>query len=169
MKIIVIGHKQHGKGTFAKIATEMFGIPSMGTSQFNANLLFEIMHEEFGYSNADECYNDRGNHRETWFKEIYNHCKSNPAQVIEDIFIAHDICEGPRNRIEFDCAKERGAFDLVVWVDSSKRKAVECKSSMELSQDDADIIITNNGAEIEFINKVINLLKALFPNKAKQV
>ena len=36
MKIVIIGHKNHGKGTFANILRE-FGLTCMGTSQFEFN------------------------------------------------------------------------------------------------------------------------------------
>jgi len=51
--------------------------------------------------------------------KINNYCKVNYARVIEEILVNHDICEG---------------------VDASERMPLENPESMELSEDDADLI-----------------------------
>lgn len=164
MKILVIGHKQHGKGTFCDIATKNFSIRSMGTSRFKAERIFELMKDEYGYSSVEECYADRINHREFWFNNINDFCKDNYALVIEEILMKHDICEGVRNRVEFECAKTKRRFDLVIWIDASNRLPLESSSSMELTEDDADLIIKNNGTQEEFHKRCVNTLKLI--NKA---
>jgi len=72
--------------------------------------------------------------------KINNYCKVNYARVIEEILVNHDICEGVRSRIEFNCAKKKQVFNFVIWVDASERMPLENPESMELSEDDADLI-----------------------------
>ena len=161
MKILVIGHKQHGKGTFAKIASETFNIPSMGTSRFGTEHMFNLLKDEYGYLTPEECYNDRGSYRKLWFDELERYNALNPSQLIEDIYLKHALAEGLRNRYEYNGIKDKKLADLIIWVDASKRLPLEDKSSMELNENDAHITITNNDSENEFIEKVKSLLLAI--------
>jgi hypothetical protein len=53
-------------------------------------------------------------------------------------------------------------FDLIIWVDASKRLPLESKESFNIDINDADIIIDNNGSFKDFEKKVIRLGKILF-------
>lgn len=64
--------------------------------------------------------------------------------LAEKILEANDIYTGMRSRAEFE--KSRHVFDLVVWVDASRRLPPEPGGSMELSAVDAGWVIDNNGA-----------------------
>ncbi len=161
LKVLVIGHKQHGKGTFAKIATERFGIPSMGTSRFATLHMFNLMKDEHGYLTPEACYEDRGNHREFWFTELRRYNDINLSQLIEDIYLKHPIAEGLRNREEFEEVKRKKIVDLIVWIDAAERKPLEDAQSMELTRDDAHVIIDNNTTEAEFIERVVAFLTVL--------
>lgn len=161
MNILIIGHEQHGKGTLSKYAKEKFGLDCMGTSQYNAERIFNLMKDTHDYKDVEECYLNRDENRKFWFDEINNYCKVNYARVIEEILVNHDICEGVRNRIEFDCAKKKQVFDFVIWVDASERMPLENPESMELSEDDADLILRNNTTEADFEVRCISVLKML--------
>lgn len=160
--LLIIGHKQHGKGTLAKLLKKHFDFSIKGTSIHNAEMMFSLMKDSHGYSTVDECYQDRGNHREYWFKKINDYCKDNLSRVIEEIFADNDGCEGIRNREEFECAKEKNLFDLIIWVDASKRKPLEPSTSMQLTADDAHLILDNNSTEEAFEEKALALFSFLF-------
>jgi hypothetical protein len=164
-RLVVIGHKEHGKGTFAALAREEFGLTVQGTSTHMSLLMFELMRETHGYATPEACYLDRNNHRELWFDEIRRYCGNNPARVIETILTDHLICEGPRHRVEFEAAKQKtGLWDLVIFIDASKRLPLEPASSMQLTRDDADIILENNEDTWAFKQRCRALLRLLFPN-----
>lgn len=163
MKLFVIGHKEHGKGHFCQIAQRIFGLSAMGTSVFNAQMMFNLMRDTHGYATIEECHADRKNHRKFWFDKIREFCGDTPHRVYQNIFADHDICEGARNRQEFNSGLKHGAVgDLIIWVDASERKPIEADDSMELTKEDAHIIITNNGTIEEFEAKVIRLLLSLY-------
>jgi hypothetical protein len=164
-RLVVIGHKSHGKGTFAAIAREEFGLTVQGTSLHTSLLMFNIMRDTHGYATVDECYQDRDNHRELWFDEIRRYCGNNPARVIETILSDNLICEGPRHRVEFEAAKQKhGLWDLVIFIDASKRLPLEPSSSMQLTREDADIVIENNEDTWAFQQRCRALLRLLYPN-----
>jgi hypothetical protein len=163
-KILVIGHKQHGKGTFAALATAEFNLKAMGTSRFGTLHMFSLMKDTHGYATPEACYNDRGNHREYWFTELERYNKNNPSQLIEDIYANHSLAEGLRNRYEFNGVKKNVKPDLIIWIDASKRMPMESTKSMELTQDDAHISIDNNTTEADFLIRSRALLKSITRN-----
>ncbi len=95
------------------------------------------------YPDWRACFEDRANHRDLWFHAIAAHNLRPGPMIAEKILEEHDIYTGMRNRAEFE--RSRGVFDLVVWVDASKRLPPEPGGSMQLTADDADWIIDNNG------------------------
>lgn len=64
--------------------------------------------------------------------------------LAEQILVDHGIYVGMRSRAEFD--KTKGLFDSVIWVDRSEHVKKEPSSSMELTKEDADFVIDNNGS-----------------------
>lgn len=167
MKLFVIGHKEHGKGQFCEIAQRIFGLTHMGTSAFNAQMMFNLMRDTHGYTTVEECHADRKNHRELWFTEIRNFCGEVPHRVYSNILAEHNICEGARNRQEFESGRLHNATgDLIIWIDASERMPLESSDSMELTKDDADIIIPNNGSKEAFEASVVRLLLALYRGTA---
>lgn len=161
MNIVVIGHKQHGKGTFAQIAQDKFGLSQNGTSKFAATFMFERMKDEFGYTTPQACHADRGNHRALWYQGLFEYNTPNPCQLIEDILAEHDIAEGLRHKDEYLPLRASGKVDLFIWIDASERKPLESSASMTLTKEDADIIIDNNGSEADFEKKVRALFSLL--------
>jgi len=59
-----------------------------------------------------------------------------------------------------ECLKQ-GLFDLVIWVDASKRLPREDTSSFNITEADADIIIENNDSFEVFKEKALRLGKLL--------
>jgi hypothetical protein len=161
MNIVVIGHKQHGKGTFADIAQARFGLTQNGTSRFAADFMFERMKKTYPYRTVEECHGDRDNHRPTWYQGLADYNTPNPYQLIQDILSTHDIAEGLRHRDEYTPLRASGLVDVFIWIDASERKPLESKDSMTLTRQDADIIIDNNGTEAEFEARVVAFLSML--------
>ncbi len=57
---------------------------------------------------------------------------------------------------------DQGLFDLIIWVDASKRLALESSESFNIDISIADVIIENNGTFEEFKEKVNRLGKILY-------
>jgi len=66
-----------------------------------------------------------------------------------------------RNIDEFHVAKAAGLFDLIIYIDASERLPKEDESSMSIPLEVADIVITNNSTEAEFLVKIDRLFKAI--------
>ena len=66
------------------------------------------------------------------------------------------------DREEIDECIKQGLFDLIIWVDASERLPEEDKSSFNIDNSCADIIIDNNGDLESFKKRAIRLGNVLF-------
>ena len=153
LKLLVIGHGRHGKDTVCEILRDKYGYSFESSSQFCSKLfIFDQLKDKYGYSNEEQCYADRHNHRAEWYDAICNYNVPDAARLGREIFKAHDIYCGLRNKREFFAMKNTGVFDKAIWVDRSDHLPPESKNSMSLEQWMADYTIDNNGSleELEF-------------------
>ena len=163
MKILVLGDGEHGKGTFCKLLKEAYNLTSMSSSMFAAErFLFEKLRLKYGYESFDECYDDRRNKRSEWFEEIKNYNGFNLARLATELTSQYDIYDGMRNIEEFDACQIRcePIFDLVIYIDASKRLPAEI-GSMTIPRERADIVIENNGSINEFKLKILRVMSLI--------
>lgn len=145
-KLLVIGHGRHGKDTVCEILRDRYDYSFESSSRFCSKLfIFNDLKDKYGYSNEEECYEDRHNHRAEWYNAICDYNVPDPARLGREIFQAHDIYCGLRNKKEFHAMKNTGVFDYAIWVDRSDFLPPESKDSMSLEQWMADFTIDNNG------------------------
>ncbi len=157
-KILIIGHARHGKDTLAEIWRDMFNVKFESSSQAaNRLFIYNKLKVDKGYKDQQECFEDRVNNRETWFRLIEEFNKSNPSRLASEILKSNDLYVGLRSKKEFNACKRAGLFDLVVWVCASKRLEKESKKSFNISKKHADIVVYNNGTLPEFKKKVLRL------------
>lgn len=104
-----------------------------------------MLREKYGYSSEEECYGDRHNHRAEWYNAICDYNVPDAARLGREIFKAHDVYCGLRNKREFHAMKNTKVFDYAIWVDRSDHLPLEDPSSMSLEQWMADFTIDNNG------------------------
>lgn len=157
MKLLVIGHAQHGKDSVCEILKERYGFKFTSSSVFcNAEIVFPALQPKYNYTSLHHCYIDRVNHRKEWFDLIHDYNKD--GRLAREILDKYDIYCGLRNRQEFQESVDM--FDFVIWVDASQRLPYEGES-MQLNQTDADIIIDNNGDKASLIQKIDNVVKTL--------
>ena len=161
-KLLVIGHGRHGKDTVCEILKTKYGFSFESSSQFCSKLfIYDQLKNKYNYLSEEECYSDRHNHRAEWYNAICNYNIPDAARLGREIFKAHDIYCGLRNKREFFAMKNTGVFDYAIWVDRSNHLPLESKDSMSLEQWMADYTIDNNGTvdELEFNTcKLINFL-----------
>ena len=105
-----------------------------------------MLKDKYGYANEEECYADRHNHRAEWYNAICDYNVPDAARLGREIFKAHDIYCGLRNKREFFAMQNTGVFDYAIWVDRSDHLPPESKDSMSLEQWMADFTIDNNGS-----------------------
>ena len=159
---MLIGYGRSGKGTFCKVARNKFDLKAKSSSRMACEMsLYEKFKPIYGYSDIEECYSDRHNKRDIWYQEICKICTPDKTVLGRAIFEDHHIYDGCRDRDELNAMKEAGIVDVTIWVDAGNRIAPESKSSMNITIDDADIVITNMSSESNYVEKVTRLLNAM--------
>jgi hypothetical protein len=152
-KLLVIGHGRHGKDTVCEILRDKYGYSFESSSRFCSKLfIYDQLKDKYGYNDEEQCYADRHNHRAEWYDAICAYNVPDAARLGREIFKAHDIYCGLRNKREFFAMKNTGVFDTAIWVDRSDHLPPESKNSMSLEQWMADYTIDNNGTleDLEF-------------------
>lgn len=158
--ILIIGHARHGKDTVAELFAK-HGYSHMSSSEYaGRKYVYDAIKDIYGYQTFEECYNDRVNHRDEWFNLISDFAGESGDKVSSGILSVADIYVGMRSRREFEASKNM--FDHVIWVDRSRILPSEKIGSNELTIDDSDIVIDNNGDMIklkENVNYAVELIE----------
>jgi hypothetical protein len=161
--ICIVGHCRHGKDSMAEILRDKFDIKFKSSSIAASEIfLYEKLKNKYGYTTPQECFDDRVNHRAEWHDLICEYNKDNKARLAKKIMEQADCYVGMRSRDEIKECLKQNIFDLVIWVDGSKRLPLESEDSFNIDIDCADIIIDNNGSYNDFKERVIRLGKILF-------
>ena len=155
---MVIGHGRHGKDTVGELLQSIFFLPFKSSSQACSELfIFDTLRVANGYNTPEECYEDRHNHREEWFKLISDFNKPDYTRLARAIYAENEIYVGMRNIDELRAVqKYYGTCMHTVWVDASRRLPLEDKASMNIPKEMADSIIDNNGGHDSLRTKVIS-------------
>ena len=144
MKLLILGYARHGKDTVAEILSSMLGLRCTSSSSYACEqIVFPELKEKYGYTSSDACFADRINHREEWFKLIQHHNRADPSRLTRDMLVDHSIVVGIRCRDELQASAD--LFDVIVWVDASKRLEKEAIVSCTVDPTLAHIVIDNNG------------------------
>jgi dephospho-CoA kinase len=162
IRLLLVGSARHGKDTLAEILKENFGLSFISSSQACADIfIYDELKEKYGYKTPEECFNDRVNHRQEWYELICDYNKDDKARLAKEILKYNNTYVGMRDSGEIKECLKQGLFDLVIWVDASKRLPREDTSSFNITEADADIVIENNGTFEEFKEKALRLGKLL--------
>lgn len=154
-KILIVGHGRHGKDTMAEILAENFDFTFMSSSMAAAKIfIFDKLKEKYNYQTFEECYEDRANHRDEWYDLITNYNLNDRTRLAKSILQDCDCYVGMRNPEELKESDAQHIFDIKIWVDASERLPSEPTSSMGITKDMCDIIITNNTTKEDFEKKV---------------
>lgn len=119
MKILLIGHKRHGKDVCANIIKEEFGLLSKSSSMAAAEIfIFDGLKDEFNYTSVQECWEDRTSDemRVRWFNMIADYNKHDETRLAKEILKDNDIYIGLRRKNELDKALSEGLFDYVIGI-----------------------------------------------------
>lgn len=164
-KLLIIGNMRHGKDSLAELLNEQIGLRYQSSSQAAAEIfIYDELKEKYGYKTPEECFEDRMNRRPEWYQMICEYNKEDRAKLAKGILERADCYVGMRDRDEIKECIRQGLFDLIIWVDASKRLPLESADSFNIDQSCADIILENNGTFEEFKEKVARLGKILSKN-----
>lgn len=161
-KLVVFGFQRHGKDTACEYLAAHYGLTFAASSMFACQtFLFDQLKPQLGYATIEECFQDRVHHRQTWYEAIREFNAEDRGRLGKAIFAKHDIYCGIRDREEFECLRREGCFDKAIWVDASDRLPPEPSTSMNLTMDDADITISNNGSLSDLYRSLDDLMVSL--------
>lgn len=153
-KLLIIGHGRHGKDVLADIFCKEYGFKAKSSSMAAAEiLLYGQLKEKYVYKTFEECYADRHNHRAEWFDIITNYNTPDKSKLARVIMEENDIYVGMRNSDEIAACKENDIFDFVIWV---HRPGVDLEGSdsFNITKEDADLIVVNDGNSENFREKL---------------
>jgi len=156
MKLLIIGHGRHGKDSVGEILAHDYGLAFVSSSEFAAQKAVFPMVSDI-YVDWHQCFADRHNHRELWGHAIAAYNLRPGPMLAEQILEVHDVYVGMRRRSELE--RVRALFDFVVWVDRSDHLPPEPLSSNDLTADDADYVIDNNGALCDLPGEVADMMQ----------
>jgi dephospho-CoA kinase len=156
--LLIIGHARHGKDTVAELLKEYFDISFISSSQACADIfIYNELKDKYGYTTPEECFEDRVNHRDEWYRMICDYNKDDKARLAKEILKYNNTYVGMRDSSEIKECIRQGLFDLIIWVDASERLPSESSNSFNITKADADIIIENNGTLEELKERVLRL------------
>lgn len=165
MKILILGHKQHGKDTAAEYWATHFGLKFKSSSMAVCEIfLFDLLKDGLGYETVQECFEDRVNHRKRWYDEIVKY-NDGENKLTKEILKENDCYVGMRSIEEFNNSKH--LFNYIIWIDASKRMPLEDSESMTIPNTVATITIENNETEEEFYKELDRIGRILFKTSFK--
>jgi hypothetical protein len=162
MKLMVIGYARHGKDTVCELLQQQYNYSFQSSSMFCAELfIYETLKDEHGYTSLQQCFEDRHNHRQTWYELIRDYNRPDATRLGRALYARYDIYCGLRNRAEFHALRNSGSFDYSIWVDRSDHLPPEPPTSISIEPWMADYVIDNNGTLEELAINVKSLITML--------
>lgn len=159
---------RHGKTTVAEMVEEEYGLTHKDSSMACAEIfIYDELKSKYHYESFEECYSDRKQHRDEWFKMICDYNYPDKARLGKEIFSRANIYVGMRSDEELQECKKQNIIDLVIGV-YREGFPFEPKTSFDIDiWKECDVVIPNGGSLIE-LRKKINNLKLLFNGKENQ-
>lgn len=159
-KVLILGHARHGKDTVAEMLRDKYGYTFASSSMFCAERVmmphFNSLPSHPGYATVEDCYEDRVNHRATWFQQIEAYNSPDRSRLAREMLETNDLYVGMRSAREF--AEARPLFDHVVWVDAKGRGvAPEDRDSFDIDFK-PDMWLVRNDGTLEDLEAAVDRL-----------
>lgn len=155
MKILITGHGQHGKDTLAEYLKLKYNISYITSSEFALkNFIYDTLKDKFNYKTIKDCFDDRRNRRNEWYILIQEYCNDDKAKMAKEVFKEYDCFVGQRDEEEFVASKN--LYDIILWVDASKRKPLEKTMTIDYEKHKNDMIIIDNNYTKEYLYEQID-------------
>lgn len=159
-KVIVLGHARHGKDTVAELLRDRYGYRFQSSSMFCAEhvMLPYFRGQGVDYPSVEACYEDRVNHRATWYDQIEAYNRDDWGRLCRELFAqGNDVYVGTRSSREF--AEARKAADVVLWVDAQGRGLPpEPRSSFDIDYDPASMTYVSNNGTLKMLEAAVDAL-----------
>lgn len=166
LKVLILGHARHGKDTLAELLKLKYQSSSYAALEIFLFDKLNSLRKEKGitpYLNHEEAFLDRVNHRALWHSEIAEYNAVQPTRLASEILKTNDAYIGMRAYTEYVHCLKNGLFDVIFWIDASKRKPLEPLDSFNIQYDHNIMIkVTNNSSLFLLKAKATILRVSLF-------
>lgn len=163
MKILILGHGEHGKTDLADMLASRLNFSYWDSSMAACEkAVYPVLKDRYGYASIEECYNDRRNHRGEWadLMEKYN---NPPYRLASEILAVSSAYVGMRRQRELNACNEIGLFDYIIAVDGFDRMPAEGSDSIDIDVlKEAHYIVDNNRGLFELAEEADWLAKQLY-------
>lgn len=158
--ILILGHKEHGKSTFADMICKHSELTSEDSSMAAAKIfIYDKLKSKYGYNSLEECYTDRRNKRKEWYDLIVDYNKNDKIKLAKDILKNNNIYVGMRRTDEVIECKNAKLYDYIIGI-YDPRKPLESKDSCDIDIfEHSDFIVYNNSDLISLEEKVKKIFK----------
>lgn len=133
MKILILGHGQHGKDTFAEYLSKYSGLTFTSSSRAALDVIWPALQAAAGILNKELAYNTRHYYRHLWKELISLYNTPDKAALVKHVLASHDMYVGLRCPEEFEASKH--LFDHIFWADASDRKPLEASMGIEFDRE----------------------------------
>ena len=158
--ILILGHARHGKDEVAILLNELCGFNYVSSSEKALPYIFPALQLIKGYKTEQEALEDKFDNRDLWKVLIKLLNVFDKAALCKDILSVVNIYVGLRCELEFEEVLTQGLFDVIIWVDGSKRKPLE--PSMKIQYDsNLMYLLDNNGNKEELLVNVKKMIEDL--------
>jgi hypothetical protein len=133
IKVLIIGHGDHGKDTAAEMLEALYGLTFKSSSEAAAEIfIYEALKEKYGYADFNECYLDRRNRRDEWHDLICEYNKDDKARLAKEILASSDMYVGMRSDEEVQECMGQKLFDHIIAI-YDPRKPEEPPTSFDIN------------------------------------
>jgi hypothetical protein len=170
MNILILGHARHGKTTIAEMMEDEYGLTFKDSSMASAEIfIYDELKDKYNYETFEECYSDRKQHRDEWFKLICDYNYPDKSKLAKEILNRADVYVGMRSNDELQECIKQNIFDLIIGV-YRPTFPEEPKTSFDINLwKECDIIIPNDGTLTELRTKINKLNLLLNENTEKNL
>lgn len=141
--ILILGHGAHGKDTAAEFLSSISGLVFESSSLAASEIVvYPLLRDKYGYKSAEECFEDRRNHRQEWKEAITAYNTPDKARLCREILNRRNGYIGMRCDEEYAASVDM--FNYVLYIDACKRLPPD--PTMMIERDDRMIVIDNNGS-----------------------
>jgi hypothetical protein len=153
MKIMVLGHKNHGKTTVANMLEYKFNFPFVDTTNYVINITRSFIYNNENPNVRDtktvadfdhKLVTDKDSVRDLMKCALNEYTKDDPIRFIREQLTRSDVYAGCRSSIQYNAAKE--LIDLVLWVRDDRQE--ENDPTMDIQFDENEMILLNNSGTL---------------------
>lgn len=153
MKIMVLGHKNHGKTTVANMLDTKFNFRFVDTTNYVKEITKIFIHNSHSnptnstmpiFEFEDKFRKDKDSVRDLMKCALDEYTKNDPIRFIREQLARSDVYAGCRSSIQYNAAKE--LIDLVLWVRDDRQE--ENDPTMDIQFNENEMILLNNSGTL---------------------